>query len=104
MQALVAFILSNIHRRHMTKSQQVLAYAVRFPDPENVKRAGSPESGIQTQRLAEARVIIENAIDGDLAQDVLSGAPVRGRCQISDFGGLYQFRGMQQGWSLPANM
>ena len=71
-----AFVLSaNIHRRHLTKGQRAMAVARIYPEPEKLKRAGSPVPGhpeINKRRISEARTVLAYA--SNLSDGVLSGA------------------------------
>jgi ParB-like nuclease domain len=75
-----AFILAmNIKRRHMTKSQQVMAVAMMYPEPE--KGGKGKRSRIQEgldeprktfqNRLSQARTVLAHS---HLAQAVLAGS------------------------------
>lgn len=61
----------NVARRHMTKSQQAIVVAGALSNLDTQGDAAK-RFGIHQSRIAEAKVIIENSADGDLAEAVLA--------------------------------
>ena len=66
----------NIHRRHMTKGQRVMAVAKIYSEPEkggrgNKRLHGRTVSGVPNARISEARTIL--AASTAMAADVIAG-------------------------------
>jgi ParB-like chromosome segregation protein Spo0J len=78
-EARALIVSANLQRRNMTKGQQVMAYAIIYPEPEKVgRRKNGLETkplpdGVHKTRLSQARSVLRAAPD-DLALQVLAGA------------------------------
>lgn len=66
---------SNINRRHLTKSQQAMAYAMVYPEPEKGGRGkkinSSVSEGFSAARLSQARTVLKYS--EELARQVVAG-------------------------------
>ena len=68
--------MTNNSRRHITKNQQAMLYAVAYPKKQQGKARTSPDSeksrDVNPGRLSEARLVIKYA--PEFVDDIIAGA------------------------------
>jgi hypothetical protein len=71
--AIIADITSrNLKRRHLNAGQRAILYALAYPEPLKLKRAGSMETiDLNKDQLSQARLIVREA--PDLVDQVIAG-------------------------------